>query len=96
MYFQGPAPNANEIQDTVGVGKKQGTKTRLNSLQLTGEEVLLADLHSSLNNSQKLSSYILEINAHKLQSFHTGSLVKLNNSLSWAPMSLVATLTSFL
>lgn len=82
MYFQGPAPNANEIQDNVGVGKKQGTKDRSNSLQLTAEEVLLTDLHSSLNNSQKLSSYVLEVNAHKLKSFHTVRPVILKSSLS--------------
>lgn len=96
MYFQGPAPNANETGDTVGVGKKQRTKDRSNSLQLTEEEVLLADLHSSLNNSLTLSSYVLEVNAHKLQCFHIVRPVILNSSLSWAPMSLVAALTSFL
>lgn len=78
------------------VGKKQRTKDRPNSLQLTGEEVLLVDLHSSLNNSLKLSSCVLEVNTHKLQSFHLVKPVILNSSLSWAPMSLVAALTSFL
>lgn len=91
-----PAPNANEMQDTVGVGKKQRAKDRSNSLQVTGEEVLLVDLYRSLSNSLKLSSYVLEVNADKLQHFHILGPVILNSSLSWAPMSLVAALTSFL
>lgn len=93
--FQGPAPNANEIQDTMGAGKKQRAKDRSNSLQLTGEEVLLVDLHRSLSNSLKLSC-VLEVNADKLQCFHILRPVILNSSLIWAPMSLVAALTSFL
>lgn len=80
----------------MGVGKKQRDKDRSNSLQLTGEEVLLVDLHRSLSNSLKLSSYVLELNADKLQHFHILRPVILNSSLSWAPMSLVAALTSFL
>ena len=84
------------MQDTVGVGKKQRAKDRSNSLQLTGEEVLLVDLYRSLSNSLKLSSYVLEVNADKLQHFHILGPVILNSSLSWAPMSLVAALTSFL
>lgn len=96
MHFRGPAPNANEIQDTVGVGKKQRTKDRSNSLQLTSEEVLLADDHSSLSNALKLSFCVLKENTHKLQSFHLVRPVILNSSLGWASMSLVAILTSFL
>lgn len=88
--LRGPAHYANEIQDTVGMGKKQRAKDRSNSLQLTGEEVLLVHLHRSLSNSLKLSSHVLEVHFHILRP------VILNGSLSWAPMSLVAALTSFL
>ena len=85
-----------KYKDTVGVGKKQRAKDRSNSLQLTGEEVLLVDLRRSLSNSLKLSSYVLEVNADKVQHFHILRPIILNSSLSWAPMSLVAALTSFL
>lgn len=39
---------------------------------------------------------VLEVNADKLQHFHILRPVILNSSLSWAPMPLVAALTSFL